>query len=97
MHNDPSKEALNAVKQILEDENEVDAQLLRSMVNLVGNGSVRTQLERKCKDNNLMGEDKNLIDIMSRFKPSSFTPLECLSNEIANNFDSMLDEYIPIQ
>lgn len=92
----PSKNALNAVKQILKDENGVSAESLRSMVNLVGDGTVKMQLDRLNTDNNLRQKERELLERMNSFHPDSINNLESLSKEIANNSGSTLERYIPI-
>jgi len=96
MSHKPSETALNAVSQILHDENGMNPRFLRSMVNLVGNGSVSTQLERLDTDNNLRKKERELLERMNSFHPDSIHNLELLSNEIANNSGSTLETYIPI-
>ena len=92
----PSETALNAVRQILHDENGMNPRFLRSMVNLVGNGSVSTQLERLDTDNNLRQGEREVLERMNNFNLESINNLELLSNEIANNSGSTLETYIPI-
>ena len=92
----PSETALNAVSQILHDENGMNPRFLRSMVNLVGNGSVSTQLERLDTDNNLRQGEREVLERMNNFNLESINNLEILSNEIANNSGSTLETYIPI-
>ncbi len=92
----PSETALNAVRQILHDENGVSAESLRSMVNLVGDGTVNNQLQRLDTDNNLRQGERELLERMNNFNLESINNLELLSNEIANNSGSTLETYIPI-
>ena len=96
MSHKPSEKALNAVRQILHDENGMNPRFLRSMVNLVGDGTVNLQLQRLNTDNNLRQGERELLERMNNFNLESINNLEFLSNEIANNSGSTLKEYIPI-